>query len=95
MLTAEKIKKTRLKIGLSQQQLADLMGISKITISRWERGESIPRKPYAILLELLTSQADLKPKGKKGIDILELLKAAESSLDFWYNDIDDEIWNNL
>jgi len=31
-------------------------------------------------------------KNKTNID--ELLIASESSLDFWYNDIDDEVWNN-
>ncbi|HQM97164.1 MAG TPA: DUF2281 domain-containing protein [Clostridia bacterium] len=25
----------------------------------------------------------------------ELLTASESSLDFWFNDIDDEEWNNV
>mgnify|MGYP001016894154 CR=1 FL=1 len=25
----------------------------------------------------------------------ELEKASESSLDFWNNDIDDEVWNNV
>lgn len=25
---------------------------------------------------------------------VELSRASESSLDFWYNDIDDEVWNN-
>lgn len=26
--------------------------------------------------------------------LVELSRAAESSLDFWHNDIDDEVWNN-
>ena len=25
----------------------------------------------------------------------ELLNASESSLDFWYNGIDDKVWNNV
>ena len=28
-------------------------------------------------------------------DIEELIKASESSLDFWDNPIDDETWNNV
>ncbi len=27
--------------------------------------------------------------------IEELQKVSESSLDFWDNDIDDEVWNNI
>jgi len=25
----------------------------------------------------------------------ELSEASESSMEFWYNDIDDEVWNNV
>ena len=32
---------------------------------------------------------------KKRDDILDLLKASESSLDFWDNSIDDKVWNNV
>ncbi|MGR3309384.1 MAG: hypothetical protein ACUZ77_01280 [Candidatus Brocadiales bacterium] len=32
-------------------------------------------------------------KGVKDED--DLLKASESSLSFWYNDIDDEVWNSV
>ena len=35
----------------------------------------------------------LKLKHKK--EFKELEKASESSLDFWNNDIDDEVWNNV
>ena len=31
-------------------------------------------------------------KNKNELD--EFLIASESSMDFWYNDIDDEVWNN-
>ena len=32
---------------------------------------------------------------KKRDDVLDLLKASESSLDFWDNPIDDKVWNNV
>lgn len=25
----------------------------------------------------------------------DMIKASESSIDFWYNDIDDEVWNDV
>ena len=38
----ELIKRYRLRHGLSQQRMADLMGVSQRTISRWERGDDNP-----------------------------------------------------
>lgn len=35
-------------------------------------------------------------KNKKDNQVFEdLSRASESSIDFWYNDIDDEVWNNV
>jgi len=31
---------------------------------------------------------------RENIMLKELSQAAESSLDFWHNDIDDEVWND-
>jgi Ca2+-binding EF-hand superfamily protein len=36
----------------------------------------------------------LKAKKEKSLT-KDLTKASESSLDFWDNDIDDEVWNNV
>ncbi len=36
----------RLHHGYSQQQLADALGTTKLTIGRWERGEMLPRSFY-------------------------------------------------
>ena len=40
----EKIKKVRMKIGYSQEQLARELGVSFATINRWENGKSEPRQ---------------------------------------------------
>lgn len=42
MDTFQRIKEKRKSVGLSQEKLAELMGISFTTIRRWERGESVP-----------------------------------------------------
>lgn len=39
----DRIKKIRLKRGIDQSQLADMLGVSTATISRWENNESVPR----------------------------------------------------
>src|SRR5215472_15068601 len=36
----------RLHHGYSQQQLADALGVTKLTVGRWERGEMLPRPFY-------------------------------------------------
>lgn len=46
----EKIKYLRLQDGLSQQELADVLGVQKSTISNWESNHSVPS--YEKLKEL-------------------------------------------
>lgn len=36
----ERLKKARENAGLSQQEVADLLGITRQSISKWERGVS-------------------------------------------------------
>lgn len=45
MRTAENLKRIRISIGLRQQDVANKVGVTRSTISRWERGENaIPEK---------------------------------------------------
>lgn len=44
--------------------------------------------------EVINFVSYLKSKGEKQL-FKGLEKVSESSLDFWYNDIDDEVWNNV
>jgi len=44
--------------------------------------------------QLLSFAEQLKNKSYKELSE-DLLKASETSLDFWDNDIDDEVWNNV
>lgn len=37
------IQKRRELLGITQEELADIMGVDGMTISRWERGERFPR----------------------------------------------------
>jgi transcriptional regulator with XRE-family HTH domain len=36
------IKVARIIAGMKQQEVADLMGVSQVAVSRWERGEIKP-----------------------------------------------------
>lgn len=51
--TAEDIKNGRERLRMTQQQLADEMGVSLRTVGAWERGESVPRNRMAALAEAL------------------------------------------
>ena len=50
MLLGEKLKKLRKARGLSQEQLADQLNVSRQAISKWELGESIQETENLILL---------------------------------------------
>jgi HTH-type transcriptional regulator/antitoxin MqsA len=50
----------RLRSNLSQQDLADYLGVSRVAISRWESDERHPRRPhlerYTELLDRLSRE---------------------------------------
>ncbi len=51
--TPAEIVSLRERLGLSQAELAQLTGIGKATISRWERGRMLPNRAMARYLWLL------------------------------------------
>jgi transcriptional regulator with XRE-family HTH domain len=38
-MTGKQLRERRKAMGLTQEQLADILGVSPNTIARWERGE--------------------------------------------------------
>lgn len=54
--TAKEIKETRKKLGLTQKDFAQLVGISKPTIERWEMSKGEITGPIVTLLPLLTRE---------------------------------------
>lgn len=50
LMTADKLQKLRKAHGLSQDALAERLGISRQSISKWERGESTPDTDNLIAL---------------------------------------------
>jgi DNA-binding transcriptional regulator YiaG len=51
--TADEIKAGRERKMMTQQELADAVGVSLRTVSSWERGESVPRNRMAVIAEVL------------------------------------------
>ena len=38
----ENIKRLRLEKGITQEQLSEILGVSSVAVSKWERGETMP-----------------------------------------------------
>ena len=57
-----RLKEIRLALGLTQYELAPLLGVPRNTLARWERGDIVPPKVAEMAAEylLLTHQ----PKGE-------------------------------
>jgi len=52
-ITAEQIKSARERRRMTQQELADEVGVSLRTVGSWERGESVPRNRMGAVAEAL------------------------------------------
>lgn len=39
----KRLKRTRIKMGLSQQEVAELMSVRRETIGHWEREDNVPQ----------------------------------------------------
>jgi len=52
---ADQIKEMRATLKLNQHQFAALIGLSPMTVCRWENGLTEPRELGAVILELLSN----------------------------------------
>ena len=62
---AEKIKALRDHLGLTQQQLAEELGVRQQTISEWEVGVYAPRRSTSKYLNLIAERAGFTYKVRK------------------------------
>ena len=77
--TASRLMKYRKKAGLSQEELADKLGVSRQAVSKWECAESSPdtdnlialSKIYGVSLDELINEepSDNKKEKKEGVNI--------------------------
>jgi len=54
---ADRLRKARETRGLTQAELVDLTGISRRAMTRYESGETIPRRPHVIAWAMATGVA--------------------------------------
>src|SRR5208283_4753123 len=55
IMTAQSIKQTREALGLSQTELASLLGVHSQTISNWERSTHIPTEWQSRILDVISN----------------------------------------
>lgn len=95
MSFSENLKKFRTQKGLSQQRLADLVGVSQTAIYNWEKGERTPK------MDAITKIADVL-----GVKLNDLIptdqaidwffeKVEENRIIREYNALDTSIKDNL
>ena len=80
--TAERIKQLRKKKGISQSELAALIGVKNNTVSTWERGT---RKPDFAALQLLSEYFEISLEYLLGTSDEEetRFKPSQEDLDFY------------
>lgn len=64
--TAVLVKETRKRLGLTQVQFAEALGVSFQSVNRWERNKT---KPLPIVLKQI--EVTVNEMGKSGSDLLE------------------------
>jgi DNA-binding transcriptional regulator YiaG len=62
---AARVKALRDHLGLTQQQLAEELGVRQQTISEWEKGVYTPRRSSSKLLTMFAMSAGFLAKSKK------------------------------
>jgi putative transcriptional regulator len=67
------VKEIRKRLGLTQVQFAEALGVSFQSVNRWERGKT---KPLPIVLKQI--EAMVKEMGESGMDLLKQYFANES-----------------
>jgi DNA-binding XRE family transcriptional regulator len=60
-LTADEIRRMRVRLGLSQKQLADQLGFTTTAVSRWETGRAVPDTRATLALKALRAESTPQP----------------------------------
>ncbi len=58
-ISSEAIKKIRVRLGISQLQFAEVLGVKQITVSKWEQGVNHPSGASLRLLEIIAKDPDV------------------------------------
>ena len=64
-MTANEVRRLRHRLGLSQTQLAAVVGVPANTIARWERGEMQMRPAMDRLVRLTVAEVEQNEQAKE------------------------------
>jgi transcriptional regulator with XRE-family HTH domain len=76
----------RTAIGLTQAELANVLGVSRLTVAKWEAGINYPKTEHLKKLITLGVESQTFPKGSEPAEIRALWKAAHQKAQL------DEYW---
>ena len=56
MMGSSEVRRLRISAGLTQQDLADLMGVTQVTVARWESGVRAITVAHERLMRMIVQQ---------------------------------------
>jgi transcriptional regulator with XRE-family HTH domain len=59
-MKAKELREIRKRLGWSQRQIAEAVGVTTNSVARWERGEMAIGEPSARLLRMIAEQQKTK-----------------------------------
>lgn len=92
MTIGEKIRKARKSKGLTQKELAEISGLSEISIRKYENGD---RHPKSDQLKKISSALDISFVLLLDFEIIELLECLLEKTDYSFFESDKSILINF
>jgi transcriptional regulator with XRE-family HTH domain len=83
-MKGEEIKRARLSLGLSQEELAQLFGTTGNTVARWERDESTPAYPG--ILRLAFEALQVRKLSHEDDELKQLIAETSERIDKRYEE---------
>ncbi|MBQ8404160.1 MAG: helix-turn-helix transcriptional regulator [Clostridia bacterium] len=91
MKLQDKILRLRKKSGLSQEALAEKIGVSRQAVSKWETGEAVPElskllllaRAFAVTTDYLLSEEETEPEQTEARPTEEALQANKKESYAW------------
>jgi DNA-binding XRE family transcriptional regulator len=74
------VENLRKKLGLSQDDFTNLLGVSRGTVINYEKGKVIPESKFEILRKLESGMFNIDQSQQRVVDIYDKTKAESNAL---------------